>query len=189
MCKFRWKGHLCVHPTCTSFLAPSFSTLSIKSSNCSLGNNLWAQFSIFCISRRRSSAWLYKDNDTLCHMFILCWKTTDSTTTHCPQMCWQLLPHALCPWNEHYQTACAELEVLFLRSAWRQKVTQCQIFKVKPRTSTDPELDWTTWKERNIPTRRKPPGMVCRDSFNASISLKKQFNWVSLILSQYIAAC
>lgn len=32
--------HQCLHRTCTSFFAPSFSTLSMKFSNCSLGNNL-----------------------------------------------------------------------------------------------------------------------------------------------------
>lgn len=43
--------------TCTSFFVPSRSTLSMNCSNCSLGKSLWAQFSIFCMSSRRSSAW------------------------------------------------------------------------------------------------------------------------------------
>lgn len=55
--------------TCTSFLPPSFSTLLTNSSNWNLGYNLWAQFSIFCISSRRSSAWLDRHKY---HLAMLC---------------------------------------------------------------------------------------------------------------------
>lgn len=118
-----------LHPTCTSFLLPSFSTLSIKSSNCSLGYNRWAQFSIFCISRRRSSAWLDKTHK---HHKTLAKCTYDEVRPrlNAPQASAsfgavhlsvvKLLPRALCLWNGHHQTAFAELEVLFLRSAWRK---------------------------------------------------------------------
>lgn len=55
-----WQKH-----TWTSFLFPKDSTTSIKSSNCSFGNSLWAQCSICWISVFRSSAWSRKHNTQL----------------------------------------------------------------------------------------------------------------------------
>ena len=71
-------------PTWTSFFLPSFSTLSINSSNCSFGYSLWAQFSILCISRCRSSAWSDKTHKHP-EMRMIWWSTVNmnSSTVTC----------------------------------------------------------------------------------------------------------